>query len=100
MSGIQSFTEEELQSTYSEILSSGLLQLTPVKKPIGFILGGQPGAGKTTLHQSILNQTSKNVFIIYGDNYRHLHPRFDEIQRIYKFTLIKVTMIKLYKLLL
>lgn len=50
--------------------------------PTAFILGGQPGAGKTTLQKQIRNN-NKNIIIINADSFREFHPYFDEIQNMY-----------------
>jgi UDP-N-acetylglucosamine kinase len=39
------------------------------------LCGGQPGAGKTTIHD-IFYKYIPNVIVINGDNYRQLHPNF------------------------
>lgn len=48
-------------------------------KPIAYILGGQPGAGKTILQNSIL-KSNKNCVVINADAFREFHPYFSEIQ--------------------
>lgn len=50
--------------------------------PTAFILGGQPGAGKTVLQKQIRNN-NKNIIIINADSFREFHPYFDEIQYMY-----------------
>ena len=47
------------------------------------MLGGQSGAGKTTLHKIIHRRLDGNGISINGDDYRKPHPRFLELQRIY-----------------
>lgn len=57
--------------------------IAPQTKPIAILLGGQSGAGKTTLHDVFKIKLADNVLIINGDEYRALHPRFSVLQRLY-----------------
>lgn len=58
-------------------------QVSPVKSPKGFILGGQPGAGKSNLVGIIRQELNRNVLIINGDEFRRYHPNFEGIQEQY-----------------
>ena len=55
----------------------------PCVNPQGFVLGGQPGAGKSNLLKQIENNLDGNVLIINADEFRRYHPQFDEIQAKY-----------------
>lgn len=46
--------------------------------PTGFVLGGQPGAGKSVIEKLIKSQF-ENIVIVNGDDYRKYHPQFDKI---------------------
>ncbi len=43
------------------------------------MLGGQSGAGKTTLHRLLQNSFGHNAIVVNGDEYRPRHPRFQQI---------------------
>ena len=43
------------------------------------LLGGQSGAGKTTLHNVFRNAMNGNVIVVNGDEYRSFHPRYKQI---------------------
>lgn len=58
-------------------------QVSPVKSPKGFVLGGQPGAGKSNLVGIIRQELNRNVLVINGDEFRRYHPNFDNIQEQY-----------------
>jgi len=58
-------------------------QVSPVKSPKGFVLGGQPGAGKSNLVGIIRQELNRNVLIINGDEFRRYHPNFEGIQEQY-----------------
>ncbi|MBO7098065.1 MAG: zeta toxin family protein [Alphaproteobacteria bacterium] len=52
----------------------------PVFRPQVYILGGQPGAGKSVLTESILkNSDNDNIISINGDEFRLWHPQAREI---------------------
>ncbi len=69
-----------------EMIWDGLVseaQVRPSSFPKGFVLGGQPGAGKTNLVQKIRTELNRNLLVINGDEFRRYHPDFDEIQAKY-----------------
>ena len=53
-----------------------------MKSPCCTILGGQPGAGKTTLH-SIVRKSDANTVFVIGDDFRGYHPNFVELNNKY-----------------
>lgn len=73
------YTEAEFNSSYKEILDRILLGKNPSENPKAYILGGQPGAGKTQLQNYILAK-NKNVVFINADTFRQSHPHFLDIQ--------------------
>ncbi len=51
------------------------------ENPIAYVLGGQPGAGKSQLTYKLIDNVFKNnVVIINGDEFREGHPKFNELQ--------------------
>ena len=76
------FTEQENIEKYDEIKRIETAFLSPEPVPTAYILGGQPGAGKTGIQKEIIRQNS-NVCIINADSYRKHHPHFDRIQAQY-----------------
>lgn len=75
-------SEKEFDIAYRFIKSKEILTLSPVSIPTAFILGGQPGAGKTTI-QNLLTNENSNILVINGDDYRKYHPHFELIQAQY-----------------
>ena len=57
--------------------------LSPHDRPQAILLGGQSGAGKTTLHHVFFEMFKKDVIVVNGDEYRKLHPRFFALQSAY-----------------
>lgn len=51
--------------------------------PIGMVLGGQPGAGKSNTIKALQKQLNKSFVFINADEFRSYHPCFDEIQQQY-----------------
>lgn len=82
---IANFTEGELASSL-KIIARMLCSekgLRVDEKPRAFLLGGQSGAGKTTLHKILAKEFCGNVIVINGDEYRAHHPRFEQLSEQY-----------------
>ncbi|MBQ9183335.1 MAG: zeta toxin family protein [Neisseriaceae bacterium] len=73
---------KEIKIIWYELLDDYHLA-KPCVNPQGFVLGGQPGAGKSNLLKQIENRLNGNVLIINADEFRRYHPQFDEIQAQY-----------------
>lgn len=73
------YSDYQYFKKYSLIKNLLLNNKISVVKPIAYILGGQPGAGKTILQNSIL-KSNKNCVVINADAFREFHPYFSEIQ--------------------
>ncbi|KPN72643.1 zeta toxin family protein [Neisseria sp. 83E34] len=58
-------------------------QVRPSSFPKGFVLGGQPGAGKSNLVRKINAELGGNLLVVNGDEFRRYHPDFEEIQEKY-----------------
>lgn len=72
---------KEFQQIWQRLTEKG--NIKPCVNPQGFVLGGQPGAGKSNLLKQIENRLNGNVLIINADEFRRYHPQFDEIQAQY-----------------
>ncbi len=48
--------------------------------PKGFVLGGQPGAGKSGLIKRASQLCFNNIIIISGDDFRKFHPDYKQLQ--------------------
>lgn len=73
------YSEAEFDKAYKKIIRRIIKSKSPVNNPMAYILGGQPGAGKTGLQRNLMVENS-NIIIINADAYRNSHPRFNEIQ--------------------
>lgn len=58
-------------------------KVTQQEHPVGFVLGGQPGTGKSSLIKLVLEETKDDIVVINGDDFRFEHPDFDKIYETY-----------------
>lgn len=81
----KNYTREEFRRARKKIVEKLLVPsvLHPVDSPAAFLLGGQSGAGKTTLHSVLRERLNDNAIVINGDEYRSKHPRYRELDREY-----------------
>ncbi|HHA4952567.1 TPA: zeta toxin family protein, partial [Enterococcus faecium] len=54
----------------SETLQQNPKNRLAVESPTAFLLGGQPGSGKTSLRSAISEETQGNVVIIDNDTFK------------------------------
>lgn len=83
------------QADFNIVLQNNIHDLTLYKKtsenPKAVLLGGQSGAGKTTIHRIMQKKFNKNIIIIDGDSYRTLHPNYKELLKKYGKDSVKYT---------
>ncbi|WP_165171090.1 zeta toxin family protein [Adlercreutzia sp. ZJ242] len=79
------FTQEEFEGELQTLVAdrSSSSSLSIPKRPRAVLLGGQSGAGKTTLHSIYRDAFKRNVIIINGDEYRSFHPHYRELDQAY-----------------
>ena len=74
---MKNYTDEELEKQFKKILYFYKSRYSPTENPKVFLLGGQPGAGKSGLENAI---NIENEYIsISGDDYREYHLKFEEL---------------------
>jgi len=76
------YSAAQYDEQYQSIKQWVTAPFSSVLNPRAYILGGQPGAGKTSL-QYMIQKRNSNVIVINADAYRKFHPYFFEIQRKY-----------------
>ncbi len=83
MDKLEEYTREEFLEVKEEMLTrlTEFKEVEEIKK--GYILGGQSGAGKTTLHRIFKKELEDNCIIINGDEFRPYHPRYKELKEAY-----------------
>ena len=77
------FNDEEFQKKYLKIKKKLVINKNSVEFPKVFVLGGQPGAGKSTLTSKIEESMDKNIIAINGDDFRSSHPNYDNLIKTY-----------------
>ena len=81
MNNEKNYTDEEFQKAFQQILKFYKSRYISQENPKAFLLGGQPGAGKSAL-ENMINIEDKYVSIS-GDDYRKFHPLYDKLNKIY-----------------
>ena len=81
MNNEKNYTDEEFQKAFQQILKFYKSRYSSQENPKAFLLGGQPGAGKSAL-ENMINIEDKYVSIS-GDDYRKFHPLYDKLNKIY-----------------
>lgn len=87
---IDDFTQKEFNSKFQKVLNRLIKNKKSKEIPIAVLLEGQPGAGKTTIHE-VLKIRNKDFIVINGDDFRCEHPNFDKIQKKYGNDAVKYT---------
>ena len=78
---MKNYTDEEFQKAFQQILAFYKSRYFRQENPKVFLLGGQPGAGKSGL-ENMINIKDEYVSIS-GDDYRKFHPLYDQLNKIY-----------------
>jgi len=81
-SDFASFNNKDLHDRLKIAMQKATESRIPSETPTVVVCGGQPGAGKTTIHE-MLREENPNVVVINGDEYRQLHPNFKKLQAQY-----------------
>ena len=79
ISDYSEFSESDFTRALEKFCKTLTENKLPADKPQAFLLGGQSGAGKTTIHD-IIQAKNPNTIVLDGDRFRAYHPNFDEIQ--------------------
>lgn len=80
MTDCAEYTQEEFERRYQKIKQIALDGKEAVVKPGAVLLGGQPGAGKSSMIKYFDNLfANQSVVVISGDDFRKLHPHFNKL---------------------
>lgn len=83
MTNLTEFTDLEFEKKY-ELIETQLKEgKVPSKNPKAYLLGGQAGAGKSSLHKIIEDETARNVITIDNDQFKKYHPRYKKLEKMY-----------------
>ncbi|KAA6234077.1 AAA family ATPase [Campylobacter sp. LR291e] len=70
-------SQEQIDEVFNDILAN---KHSVVSNPKGFVLGGQPGAGKSNLIKIVKNELEGNVIVMNGDDFRKYHSDYKNFQ--------------------
>ena len=79
MREMEDFSQSEFDEIYNGLKCCAIKEAYAVDFPKAIILGGQPGAGKSSLITQLCVRQNKNVVVISGDDFRKEHPHFDQL---------------------
>ena len=80
---IESYSSEDFDKALERTIDFLTFNKNISSTPRAVILGGQSGAGKTTIHRVKMLESKGNYIVIDGDTYRAQHPYFRELQEKY-----------------
>ena len=89
MANIVNFTDKQFENRLNDNLEELIQGKKAVESPTAFLLGGQPGSGKTSLRSAIFEETQGNVVVIDNDTFKQQHPNFDELVKLYEKDVVK-----------
>ena len=79
MKDYSEYTIKDFQNAFTQYYTALTYGVSPSAHPAAYILGGQGGSGKSTLH----TLGPPNAIVIDGDRFREKHPNFDIICKIH-----------------
>ncbi len=74
------FTDEELE-IYKHIRNSVTEDISSVEAPTAIVLGGQPGAGKSSIYKTARKRFNGNIAELDIDKFRKFHPNAEELAK-------------------
>ena len=80
---IESYSSEDFDKALARTIDLLTFNKNISNTPHAVILGGQSGAGKTTIHRVKMMESKGDYIVIDGDTYRAQHPHFRELQEKY-----------------
>lgn len=81
--GLEEFSQVDFDLALRRTIRSLTRGKVASSQPQAILLGGQSGAGKTTIHRIKQKEFQGNIIIIDGDSYRSLHPNYLTLQEKY-----------------
>ena len=77
---LDKFNQDDFIKASNRLVRSLTRGKTTSSQPKAILLGGQSGAGKTTIHRIKQREFQGNIIIIDGDSYRSFHPNYLGLQ--------------------
>lgn len=83
MEDIRQFHGDQVARYADNLIAVYKEKFKPEKNPKAYLLGGQPGAGKTTLQGFFYRKQHENLILLNGDNFRKGHPSYVKLEQKY-----------------
>lgn len=80
---LDKFSQDDFIKVFNQFVRFLTRGKTTSSQPKAILLGGQSGAGKTTIHRIKQREFQGNIIIIDGDSYRYFHPNYLDLQEKY-----------------
>ena len=80
---LDKFSQDDFIKVFNRFVRFLTRGKTTSSHPKAILLGGQSGAGKTTIHRIKQREFQGNIIIIDGDSYRYFHPNYLDLQEKY-----------------
>ena len=80
---LDKFSQDDFIKASNRLVRSLTRGKKTSSQPKAILLGGQSGAGKTTIHRVKQREFQGNIIIIDGDSYRSFHPNYLDLQEKY-----------------
>lgn len=77
---MENFTNSEFEKSLQKLYKELTYKISKSAEKKAFLLGGQPGAGKSGMTTLLENE---NMIVINGDDFRKEHPHYKELEKIY-----------------
>jgi len=75
--------DENVKKEVERIIRDEISKKNTNEHPLCILIGGLPGSGKTNLVKKVQRLYSTHDFVVIdADNYRNLHPNYNELRRI------------------
>ena len=88
---IESYSSEDFDKALERTIDLLMFNKNISSAPHAVILGGQSGAGKTTIHRVKMVESKGDYIVIDGDTYRAQHPHFRALQEKYGVDSVEYT---------
>lgn len=88
---IESYSAEDFDKALERTIDLLTFNKNVSSTPHTVILGGQSGAGKTTIHRVKMVESKGDYIVIDGDTYRAQHPHFRALQEKYGVDSVEYT---------
>ncbi len=79
----QKLNPQALEESIQTVLARSVEGKTPSACPVAFIVGGQPGSGKSGIISNIKINHGQNFVLVDNDDYRLYHPNVNEINSVH-----------------